>query len=72
MVREESCARKERNCLSCLKVGVWKLRGIRRGINKGIFLLCFRSEDVILTCSGIKLFFFCLRWLDMSEALCEK
>jgi hypothetical protein len=60
MVREEhikSCARNERNCLSCLKVGVWKLRGIRRGINKGIFLLCFRSEDVILTCSGRKLFF---------------
>jgi hypothetical protein len=41
----ELCSRNERNGLAWLKAGVWKLRGIRRGWEKGICPLCRDNED---------------------------
>jgi hypothetical protein len=36
----------EANGFAWMKVGVWKLRGIRRGLEKGICLLCMGNKDI--------------------------
>jgi hypothetical protein len=38
--------RKERIGVIWLKAGIWKLKGIRRGLEKGRCLLCSGEEDV--------------------------
>jgi hypothetical protein len=35
---------KERMGIAWLKAGIWKLRGIRRGFERGHFLQCVRKE----------------------------
>jgi hypothetical protein len=40
-----------------MKAGVWKLRGIRRGLEKGTCPLCMENEDVkhiLLSCPDTK------------------
>jgi hypothetical protein len=37
--------RNKRNGLAWMKAGVWKLRGIRRGWEKGTYPLCRGNED---------------------------
>jgi hypothetical protein len=40
-----------------MKKGVWKLRGIRGGLEKGVYLLCMGNEDVehrLLICPETK------------------
>jgi hypothetical protein len=39
------------------KAGIWKLRGIRRGFERGRFPLCLGEEDakyIVLKCSECK------------------
>jgi hypothetical protein len=51
------CSRNERNGLAWLKAGVWKLRGIRRGWEKGICPLCRDNEEakhILLRCPETK------------------
>jgi hypothetical protein len=53
----EFCSRNERNGLAWMKAGVWKLRGIRRGLKKGTCPLCRGNEDakhVLLSCPETK------------------
>jgi hypothetical protein len=54
----ELCSRNERNGLAWMKTGVWKLRGIRRGWEKGTCHLCRGNEDVkniLLNCPEKKM-----------------
>jgi hypothetical protein len=44
----ELCSRNERNGLTWIKAGVWKLRGIRRGWEKGTCPPCRGNEDAKL------------------------
>jgi hypothetical protein len=49
LVRDEYigfCSTNERNGLVWMKAGVWRLRGIRRGFEKGICPLCRGNEYV--------------------------
>jgi hypothetical protein len=41
----DKCTRKERIGIMWLKAGMWKLRGIRRGLEKGRCPLCWGEED---------------------------
>jgi hypothetical protein len=35
----------ERSGIAWLKVGIWKMRGIRRGFEKGRCRFCIKEED---------------------------
>jgi hypothetical protein len=53
----EFCSRNERHGLVWIKAGVWKLRGIKRGLGKGTCPLCMEIEDVkriLLSCTETK------------------
>jgi hypothetical protein len=41
----DKCTRKERIGMIWLKAGIWKLRGSRRGFEKGRCPLCWEEED---------------------------
>jgi hypothetical protein len=47
---------KERNGISWLRAGIWKLRGARRGFEEDICSLCMDREDVHI-----------LKYLEMKE-----
>jgi hypothetical protein len=44
------CMRKERNVLAWLKTGIWELRTMRTGLEKGRCPLCREDEDVYTFC----------------------
>jgi hypothetical protein len=51
------CSRNKRNELDWMKAGVWKLRGIKRGWEKGTCPLYMGNEDVnhiLLSCQETK------------------
>jgi hypothetical protein len=51
------CTRKERMRIIWWKAGIWKLRGIRRGFERGRCLLCLGEEyskHIILKCLQTK------------------
>jgi hypothetical protein len=53
----DKCTRKERMGIIWLKAGIWKLREIRRGFEKGRYPLCLWEEDakhILLKCSETK------------------
>jgi hypothetical protein len=53
----DKCTRKERMGIIWWKAGIWKLRGIRRGLERGRCPLCLGEEDVkhiILKCFETK------------------
>jgi hypothetical protein len=39
------CTRNERNGLACFKTGIWKLRGARKGFERGRCPLCGEEKD---------------------------
>jgi hypothetical protein len=41
------CTRNERSALAWFKTGIWKLRGMRKGSEKGRCPLCSKDEDAI-------------------------
>jgi hypothetical protein len=41
------CTRNERSGLAWFKTGIWKLRGMRKGFEKGRCPLCSEDEDAI-------------------------
>jgi hypothetical protein len=48
------CTRYERSGLAWFKTGIWKLRGMRKGSEKGRCPLCSEEEDsihILLKCS---------------------
>jgi hypothetical protein len=51
------CSRNVRNGLVWMEAGVWKLRGIRSGLERGMCPLCMVNEDVkhiLLSCPETK------------------
>jgi hypothetical protein len=53
----DECTRKERMGIIWLKAGIWKLRGIRRGFERGRCPLCQGEKDakhIWLKCSETK------------------
>jgi hypothetical protein len=50
----EYCTRNERNWLVWMKAVVWKLRGIRRGMDKGSCPQCIRNKDANHRCAETK------------------
>jgi hypothetical protein len=53
----DKCTRKERMGIIWLKTGIWKLRGIGRGFERGRCPLCLGEEDakhIFLKCSETK------------------
>jgi hypothetical protein len=53
----DKCTRKERMGIIWLKTGIWKLRGIGRGFERGRCPLCLGEEDakhILLKCSETK------------------
>jgi hypothetical protein len=65
------CFRKERT-------GMWRMRGIRRGLGKERCTLCYKQEDcdyVLLTCPETMKWreeFLCKKWLDLNQDLVLK
>jgi hypothetical protein len=68
----------ERNGLAWMKAVVWKLRGIRRGWEKGTYPLCRDNEDakhIPLSCPETKKWrmqFINKKWLCINEELAYK
>jgi hypothetical protein len=53
----EKCTRKERMGIIWLKAGIWKLRGIGRGFERGRWPQCLGEEDakhILLKCPETK------------------
>jgi hypothetical protein len=74
----ELCSRNERNGSAWMKAGVWKLRGIRRGWEKGTCPLCRDNVDakhILLSCPETKkcrMQFMNKKWLCINEELSYK
>jgi hypothetical protein len=55
------------------RLGIWKLRGSRKGVEKGTCPLCLGKEDtkhILLECAETKNWrteMLCKRWLDINE-----
>jgi hypothetical protein len=61
------------------RLGIWKLRGSRKGVEKGACPLCLGKEDnkhILLECLDTKNWrteMLCKRWTDISkEVVCRK
>jgi hypothetical protein len=67
------CTRNERSGLAWFKTGVWKLRGMRKGFEKGRCPLCSEDEDaihILLKCSETRKWreqFLSRKWLRLNE-----
>jgi hypothetical protein len=74
----ELCSSNERNGLAWMKAAVWKLRGVRRGLEKGTFPQCRGSEDakhLVVSCPETKKWrmqFMNKKWLCINEELAYK
>jgi hypothetical protein len=74
-----SCSsRTERSGLACFKTGIWKLRGMRKGFEKGRCPLCSEEEDpvhILLKCSETRKWreqFLSRKWLRLNELIVLK
>jgi hypothetical protein len=74
----DKCTRKERIGIIWLKAGIWKLRRIRRGLEKGQCPLCWEEEDakrILLKCRESKKWreeWVNSKWPDIKEDLLYK
>jgi hypothetical protein len=72
------CSKTERSGLACFKTGIWKLRGMRKGFEKGRCPLCSEEEDaihILLKCSETRKWreqFLSRKWLRLSELIVLK
>jgi hypothetical protein len=73
--REEyiDCNRNDRRSMAWWRLGIWKLRGSRKGVEKGTCPLCLGKKDtthILLECPGTKIWgteMLCKRRLDINE-----
>jgi hypothetical protein len=71
----DKCTRKERMEIIWLREGIWKLRGIRRGFERGRSPLCLEEENakhILLKCSETKQWreeYVNSNWLNINEDL---
>jgi hypothetical protein len=74
----DKCTRKERMGIIWWKAGIWKLRGIMRGFERGRCPLCLGEEDakrIILKCLETKTWredYVNRKWLNTNEDLAYK
>jgi hypothetical protein len=67
------CTRNDRSGLAWFKTGIWKLRGMRKGSEKGKCPLCSEEEDAIhtlLKCLGTRKWreqLLSTKWLTVNE-----
>jgi hypothetical protein len=67
------CTRNERSGLAWFRTGIWKLRGMRKGFEKGRCLLCSEDEDpihIVLKCSEMRKWreqFLSRKWIRLNE-----
>jgi hypothetical protein len=72
------CTRNERSGLACFKTGIWKLRGMRKGFEKGRCPLCSEDEDathILLKCLETRKWteqFLSRKWLMLNEWIAYK
>jgi hypothetical protein len=72
------CTRNERSGLAWFKTGIWKLRGMRKGFQKGRCSLSSEDEDaihILLKCSGKRKWreqFLRRKWLRLNEWIVYK
>jgi hypothetical protein len=73
-----SCTRTDRSGLAWFKTGIWKLRGMRKGSEKGRCPLCSEEEDpirILLKCSETRKWreqFLSRKWLRLNELIVFK
>jgi hypothetical protein len=71
----DCCNRNERRGMAWWRLGIWKLRGSRKGVEKGTCLLCLGKEDtkhILLECpenNDWRMEMLCKRWLDINEKI---
>jgi hypothetical protein len=74
----DECTRKERMGIIWLKAGFWKLRGIRRGTERGRYPLCLGEQDakhILLKCLEMKQWRgepVCSKWLNINDIAYRK
>jgi hypothetical protein len=67
------CSKTERSGLAWFKTGIWKLKGMRKGSEKGRCPLCSEEEDpihILLKCSETRKWkeqFLSRKWLRLNE-----
>jgi hypothetical protein len=72
------CSRTERSGLAWFKTGIWKLRGMRKGSEKGRCPICSEEEDpihVLLKCSETRKWrehFLSRKWLRLNKWIVSK
>jgi hypothetical protein len=72
------CTRNERSGLAWFRTGIWKLRGMRKGFEKGRCPLCSKDEDAVHTLlkySETKKWreqFLSRKWLKLNEWIVYK
>jgi hypothetical protein len=72
------CIRKERSVLAWFKTGIWKLRGMKKGFEKGRRPLCSKDEDavhILLKCSETRKWreqILTRKWLIVNEEIAYK
>jgi hypothetical protein len=70
--------RNERSGMTWWRLGIWKLRGSRKAVEKGTCPLCLGKEDtkhILLECSETKNWrteMLCTRWLGINEEVAYK
>jgi hypothetical protein len=67
------CNSNERRGMTWWRLGIWKLRGSRKGVEKGTRPLCLGTEGtkhILLECPETKYWrmeMLCKRWMDINE-----
>jgi hypothetical protein len=71
----DCCNRNERRGMAWWRLGIWKLRGSTKGVEKGTCLLCLGKEHtkhILLVCpetNDWRMKMLCKRWLDIKEEI---
>jgi hypothetical protein len=74
----DCCNRNERRGMAWWRLGIRKLRGSRKGVEKGTCPLCLGKEDtkhILLECletNDWRMEMLCERWLDINEEMVYK
>jgi hypothetical protein len=69
----DCCNRNARRCMAWLRLGIWKLRASRNGVEKGTCHICLGKEDtkhILLECpetNDWRMEMLCKSWLDINE-----
>jgi hypothetical protein len=69
----DCCNRNERRGMAWCRLGIWKLRGSRKGVEKETCPLCLGKEDtkhILLECletENWRTEMLCKRWVDINE-----